>query len=111
MDIRTCNLPGDVCTWDSCENCEVGRNWLMEQLEIIELKKDIYEAAIARHMKAVMLHGNDDDRTRRAWFEMSAAHRDVPEELKPGRQCPGCSRIISTNPNFCASCGKAILYR
>lgn len=111
MNIGECNVPGDTCPWENCDACQVGRNWLMEQLEIIEIKKDIYEAAQIRYKKAFVLYGEHDRRTRKAWFEMAAAHRDVPEELKPGKQCPGCARIITTKPNFCGTCGKAILYK
>ena len=83
----------------------------MDQLKIIEIKRNIYKGKKAQHEQLRKMYGENDSRTRLAFFEMSAAHRDVPEELKPGRQCPGCSRVISTDPNFCASCGKAILYR
>lgn len=83
----------------------------MDQLKIIEIKRNIYKGKKAQHEQLRELYGENDSRTRLAFFEMSAAHRDVPEELKPGRQCPGCSRVISTTPNFCASCGKAILYK
>ena len=83
----------------------------MEQLQIIELKRDIYEAAKVRYEKTLTLYGEHDYRTRKAWFEMSAAYSNVPEELKHGNQCPGCARIINTKPNFCGSCGKALLYK
>lgn len=83
----------------------------MDQLKIIEIKRNIYKGKKAQHEQLRELYGENDSRTRLAFFEMSAAHRDVPEELKPGRQCPGCSKVISTAPNFCASCGKAILYK
>lgn len=110
MNIGTCNVPGDVCPWDNCDTCRVGKEWLMELDRIIALKKENFEREERQYKLYLREFGEKDERTVKSFLRMSALHRDIPDNLKDGRQCPGCRRILGINTNFCSVCGKAILY-
>lgn len=106
----TCRVPSNQCPWDNCDTCEAGKEYIMELEKIIEIKKRNYNTARARYENYLEELGEEHELTKATFLIASALHRDVPEELKPGRECPGCRRLIHINSNFCSACGKAILY-
>jgi len=106
----TCRVPSDQCPWDNCDTCEAGKEYIMELEKIIEIKKTNYEEAKETYEHVLKEYGEENEYTKATFLIASALHRDVPEELKPGRECPGCRRQILINSNFCSACGKAILY-
>ena len=105
----TCGVTSDQCPQGNCETCKVGKDWLMEQEKIIELKKQNAARAERKYKLFLNQFGEDDERTAKAFLEMSALKRDIPDTMKEGRICPGCGRRFMATTNFCAQCGKRIL--